>query len=133
MSPSKYAAVIVEAFDENRPHPSTQLWMLGLCPFGRVMQIMRLSCLFPKPIRNRQPSIPSKSLRRDLHPRGGLAAFVFVAVHHADYAADGILVESHRGDLLGATIFLDVGFEDGIEGLVGRQGVLVSLVGLELG
>ena len=64
---------------------------------------------FPKPIRNRQSSVPSKSLRGDLHAWRGLAAFVFVAVDYADDAADGFLVKAHRrDDLLG--IALDIAY-----------------------
>jgi hypothetical protein len=68
----------------------------------------------------------------DLQAGGGLLALVFVEVDLADDVVDHGLVEA-LGDEVGAgQAFLDVTLEDGVERLVGRQAVLVGLVGAQL-
>ena len=42
-------------------------------------------------------------------------------------------VEAHRHQLGAGAVVLDVGLEDRVEHLVGRQGLVVALVGAQLG
>src|SRR5213594_3297575 len=69
----------------------------GLC----ILMLPRLVC-------DRHSAIPAEGPRRNLHPGRGLAAFVFVAVHHSDDASYGLLIESHVHHLRKAAILFHV-------------------------
>src|SRR5919112_6858621 len=70
-------------------------------------------------------SVAAEGPSCDLYARRTLAAFVLGPVHELHDAAHIILVEARGHDLCHTPVFLDVGFEDGIQDLVGRQGVRV--------
>src|SRR5207302_10455214 len=80
-----------------------------------------------------QGAVAAEVAGRGLDAGWGLAALVFVEVDHPHYTPDDGLVEAHSDDLLEAAVVLDVGLEDGIEDLVGRQAVGIELTGAELG
>lgn len=70
----------------------------------------------------------------DLEACGGLLALVFGGVDEAEDAADGGVVEARFfDDGGGVLVALDVAFDDLVEDVVGREGVLVGLVGAEFG
>ena len=63
----------------------------------------------------------------------GLGALVFVEVHAALNPAYGRRIETLADDLQRAQVVLDVKLQHPVEQIVGRQRVLVLLVGLEFG
>ena len=65
---------------------------------------------------------------RDLDPGRRLAALVLGGVDHPDHAVDHLGGHSAADQLLAALVLLDVGLEDRVEQVVGRQGVGVLLV-----
>ena len=62
-----------------------------------------------------------------------MLAFPLVQIHAALDPADHGFIEAARGDLLRAEVLLDVKFEDCVEDIVFGEGVLIRLVGAELG
>ncbi len=69
----------------------------------------------------------------DFEAWGHLFAFVFGEVDESDDAVDGGLVEAAGDDVVDGLFLFDVAFDDGVEDVVGGEGVLVFLVGLEFG
>ena len=84
-------------------------------------------------VRDRHPPVAAERLRRDLDPRRLLAALVLGQVDEADDAVDVLRGQAAGDELLAAEVLLDVALEDRVEHLVGRQRVLVALVGAQLG
>src|SRR4028118_1997455 len=78
-------------------------------------------------------AVAAEGAARDLDAGWGLAALVLGPVHEADDAPDVVLVEAGGQDLGDALVLLYVGLEDGVEDLVGREGVGVALVLAQLG
>src|SRR5829696_3722774 len=78
-----------------------------------LLRAALVSVFFAVAIGNRHTPISPKGAGGDLYACWGLAAFVFGPV----YQAHGAFF-----------VFFDVGFEDRVEYLVGRQGVHVALV-----
>ena len=68
-----------------------------------------------------------------LIPGGLLAALVLGEVDEPDHALDVGGGQAARDELLAPEVLLDVALEDRVEDLVGRQRVLVALVGAQLG
>src|SRR5438105_12567128 len=87
--------------------------------------------LRPESLGNRDASAHSECLAGHLQSRSGLAAFVLVEVDEANDAPDGRLLKSGRDNLAGWTQLHYVGLEDGVEHVVGRQGILVRLIGTQ--
>ena len=76
----------------------------------------------------------AKGARSDFDSGGGLLALVFAVIDlDGDVAHQVERKAEVRGDLLGRAHFLYVGFQDAVEEFVRRQGVLVGLVGAQLG
>ena len=69
----------------------------------------------------------------DSQAYGDLLALVFVAVYLSDYIANDRFVESGADDLVGGLFPLHVSLQNRVEYVVGRQGILVSLVFFEFG
>ncbi len=63
----------------------------------------------------------------------GLVAFPFVEIDAALHPAHGGFLEAAGNDLVGREVVFDVEFEDAIEDLIRRQGVLVLLVRPQFG
>src|ERR1700722_3902995 len=81
-----------------------------------------------------KPAAGAERLRGDLQDGRGLLAFVLGALHQPDYLLDEAEVESVCGrNALRGFVALDVGFENGIENLVGRRRVGVFLARPQLG
>ena len=78
----------------------------------------------------RQPVPKARSLMR--RPGRGLAPLELGQPHQTQHPPDRRLVEPRGDDLLGRLVALDVALEDVVEHVVGRQRVLVGLVGPEL-
>ncbi len=78
-------------------------------------------------------AVAAEGAARDLDPGRRLAALVFGAVEHAPDVAHHRLVMAARDDLGHRHLALDQALQDVVEHLVGRQRVLVGLVGLQLG
>ena len=69
----------------------------------------------------------------DPHPGRGLAALVLGQVDQAHHPGHQLLVEARFDQLAGGQVALHVGLEDRVEHLVGRQALVVALVGAQLG
>ena len=89
--------------------------------------------ILPTPIRNRQPSIPSKSARRNLNARRCLPAFILVNIYGSDNASDKFFAVAHCNDVLQAGVVFDIGFENGVEYGIRGQAVGVFLVIAQFG
>src|SRR6266480_8041257 len=76
-----------------------------------------------------QAPVAPERPRRDLHTDRALAALVLVGVHHADDTAHGLRIEAQSDDVGDALVLLDVGLQDSVEQRIGRQRVLVGLIG----
>ena len=68
-----------------------------------------------------------------LMPGRRLAALVLGGVDHPDHAVHDVLRHAAADQLVAALVLLDVGLEDRVEQVVGRQAVGVALVGAQLG
>ena len=88
--------------------------------------------LAAKLVRDRQAPVAAERLRADLDPGRRLAALVLGAVDEPDHLVDDLLGQAAADQLLAALVLLDVGLEDRVEQVVGRQRVLVALVRLQL-
>src|SRR2546427_10183067 len=85
------------------------------------------------PVRDRHPSVFSQGPVGDLHPRRRLATFVLTTVDERHDLLDRVAIEA-GGDQVGeALVLFHVSPNDGIEDFVRRKGVLVRLVGTQLG
>src|SRR5688500_18513180 len=84
-------------------------------------------------LHDRDPAADAEGERGDFQAGGGLLALVLVTVALADYVVDDGFVEVLRDEVAPRHAFLDIAFEDGIENIVGRQRVLIALVGPEFG
>src|SRR5690242_19679942 len=82
---------------------------------------------------NGDAATDAESLARDFQSRGGLAAFVFVEVDEADDAFDGRFFETGGDYFAGGFALHDICVKDGVQNIVGREAVLVRLVGAQLG
>src|SRR5579872_2372261 len=71
--------------------------------------------------------------RGDLHPGRRLATLVLRRLEQAPDALDGRGVVAFAGELLRRHVALDQALQDRVEHRIGRQRILVLLVGLELG
>src|SRR5918994_2358721 len=88
---------------------------------------------FEVAVRYRHATVAAEGAARYFYARGGLAALVFGAVYELDDAADVFFVEARGHDLGYPHVLFDVGLEDGVEDVVGRERVGVSLVLAQLG
>src|SRR5918992_140132 len=68
-----------------------------------------------------------------LDPRGGLAALVFVAVNGGNDLTHRLRVKAHLHHFLIAVILLHVSLDDGVQFLIGRQGIIISLAWFQFG
>src|SRR2546425_11947758 len=85
------------------------------------------------PVRDRHPPIFPERPVGDLHPRRRLTTFVLTPVHERDDLLDRAAIEA-GGDQVGeALVLFHVSPNDAIEDFVRRKGVLVRLVGTQLG
>src|SRR2546427_2999935 len=92
-----------------------------------------LCSMTPIPVRDRHPPIFPERPVRDLHPRRRLATFVLTTVHERDDLLDRVAIEA-GGDQVGeALVLFHVSPNDRIEGFVRRKGILIRLVGTQLG
>src|SRR4029077_13433658 len=82
---------------------------------------------------DRHAPVTSEGARGDLDPGRSLAALVLGEVDEADGAVDLRGGEALGDQLLAALIELDVAAQDAVEQLVGGQGVLIDLIGAQLG
>src|SRR6266571_1716386 len=63
-----------------------------------------------------------------------LLALVFAVVDFQGDVANQVERKAEvRGDFFGRAQFLDIGFEDAVEDVIGRQSILIGLVGAQLG
>ena len=74
-----------------------------------------------------------KGLGGDLDARSGLPTLVLVAGDQAHNLAYGVGIEALGDDLLHRVALLHPRFDDPVEDLIGRQRVLIFLVGTQLG
>src|ERR1700687_1232244 len=82
-----------------------------------------------KPLSDGEAPPDAERFRGDLQPGGRLLPLVFVAVHFINDVLDQPAIETQAiGDLLRRPVLLDIGFEDGIENVIGWQGGGVLLV-----
>src|SRR5580700_1310392 len=78
------------------------------------------------------PQSENAGLRRNLEPRSRLLALVFGAIHHPDHAPHYRNVDAPlSSDAFGRMRFFHVILEHGIENVVRRQRVAVSLIGTQ--
>src|SRR2546428_11900957 len=84
-------------------------------------------------VRDRHPPIFPERPVCDLHPRRRLATFVLATVHERDDLLDRAAIEAGSDQVGEALVLFHVSPNDGIEDLVGRQGILVRLVRTKLG
>src|ERR687890_2605959 len=94
----------------------------------RLLRAALVSVFFAVAIGNWHTPISPKGAGGDLYACWGLAAFVFGPVYQAHGAFYVFFVEASGDDLANTLVFFDVGLEDRVEDLVGRQGVHVALV-----
>ena len=87
----------------------------------------------PVAVRDRHPAVAAERLAGDLDAGRLLAALVLGQVDEPDDAVDVLGRQAARDELLAAEVLLDVALEDRVEDRVGRQRVLVLLVGAQLG
>src|SRR6185503_5969315 len=86
-----------------------------------------------KPVRDGEPPVLAEPARRDPYSHRSLAALVFTQAHEAHNALDVGALVAPGDDLPWALIALDVRRHDRVEHRIGRQAVLVGLVGPQLG
>src|SRR4051794_38695455 len=79
-----------------------------------------------------QAAVAAEGAWRDLDAWRGLPPLVLRAVDHLHDAVDDLGVGALGDYLVAAAIVLDVGLEDRVEHVIGRQGILVELVGPQL-
>lgn len=77
--------------------------------------------------------VAAEILPGDLHARRRLAALVFSDVEQVFDPVNGCLLMSAGDDLLRAHLLLDQAFENVVEHGIGRQRILIRLVGAEFG
>ena len=82
---------------------------------------------------DREAAVAAEVAAGDFDARGRLAAFVFAAVDKGRREVNGAGGHSAGDHFAAAAVVLDIGFEDGVENVVGREGILVFLVGAEFG
>src|SRR5205085_72410 len=82
---------------------------------------------------DREAAVLAEGLRRDAYAGRGLTPLVLGPVDEGDDPADQSRVVAGLGQLAGREVVLDVGLEDWVELLVRRQGLVVTLVGSQLG
>src|SRR5579875_420541 len=68
---------------------------------------------------------------RDARTRRGLPALEFGGVHHLHHALHGVGIETGGDDFLARLRAFDAALENGVEHVVGRQRILVGLVGAQ--
>src|SRR5215208_3796565 len=78
---------------------------------------------------DRHSSSEAEGAAGDFQAGGGLAALVFAAIDELDDAGDSGPVETFLDNLTGAFFFLDVAVEDRVEKVVGRERILIGLIG----
>src|SRR4051812_16310320 len=83
--------------------------------------------------RDRKAPIATERHSRDLGPDRALAALPFGAIDEPGHELDHARVETERDDVRPPEATGDVGVDDVVEQLVGRQRVLIGLVGAQLG
>src|SRR6266851_5400271 len=84
-------------------------------------------------LRDREWPAKAKGARGDLQSGRSLLALVFVLIHVQRDVAHQLQIEAVMiGNLLGAAQVLDVGLQNSVQDIVGRQAVLVLLVGTQL-
>ena len=71
----------------------------------------------------------AKGLAGDAKPHSGLLAFPFIEINAALHPADHGFVETCGDDFLGGELLLDELLQNGIENVVGGEGILVFLIG----
>ena len=92
----------------------------------------RRRALFYKFCGDGEASAGAEGFGSDFEAGGGLAAFVFVGLHGVDDPVDGGGIESFGDDVVLGCVVVHVAFQDGVQDIVGREGILVGLAGLEL-
>ena len=80
-------------------------------------------------VRDREPAVLAQGARRDADAWRRLAALVFGLVDHANDALHERAVVAHRHDPVHLPVLLDVGAQDRVEHLVGRESVGIELPG----
>src|SRR6202030_3115004 len=76
----------------------------------------------------------AEGARSNLESGGGLFALVFAVIDFQRDVADKVQRKAEvRGDFFGGVYFLDVSFQDAVEHVVGRQSVLIGLIGAQFG
>src|SRR4051812_47531001 len=83
-------------------------------------------------VRDRQPPVAPEGARGYADAGRRLPPLVFGQVDHADHPLYVLARQPQPGQLVGVEVALDVTLEDLVEHLVGRQRVLVLLVGRQL-
>src|SRR6266436_2735087 len=79
-------------------------------------------------------SAKTKGARGDFQSWRGLFSFVFAPIHLKCDVAHHLQIESVMiGDLLRAAQILNVGLQDAVQHVVGRQAVLILLIGPQFG
>ena len=74
----------------------------------------------------------AEGLGSDLDPRRSLAALVLGTIDEFDHSDDDITIDPLGNQFLNRQVALDVSLDHTIEILVGRQAVLILLVGTKL-
>ena len=114
-----------------RRHP---LATLTLVLKGRVKSAAAFwnPCI-PERIGDRIAPVAAEIAAADLHPRRRLAALIFGNIQQMLHPLDrgGIIAPRHR--ILEAAFPLHQAFQDAVQNIIGRQGILVGLVGAQFG
>ncbi len=84
-------------------------------------------------VRDGHPSVLAKGLGADPHTWRHLTPFVLGLVHEPDDAGHGGRVETLGDKVGGGAVAFDVAGQDGIELGIGRERLVVALIGSQLG
>src|SRR6185436_3390297 len=81
--------------------------------------------------RDRVAPILAESARRDADAHGGLAPLVLADLDKPYNLGDRLCGITHGHDFTGTAVMFDIGLEDAVEHVIGRQRILVGLVGTQ--
>lgn len=73
--------------------------------------------------------VAAKRAWRDLYPGRSLTPLVFIAVYHTGNAPDILLGQSRSNDIRDRLVPLNVALKNVVKDRIGREGILISLVG----
>ena len=84
-------------------------------------------------IRNGKSAIFTKCLFRNAHPRCSLTPFVFTEINETRYASHDVFRVTQLNDFCGCAILLNIQSQDRIKNVIGRQTLIITLIGTQFG